>query len=96
MNVTVENLAPCKKLVRIEVDAVAVDTAFATMEKSFQKEANIPGFRVGKAPIPMVLKKHGDAIKEEVKRNLRPHCLKNSARWAIPTSRKSNSHAVNR
>ena len=70
MNVTVENLAPCKKLVRIELDATAVDTVFATMEKSFQKEANIPGFRIGKAPIPMVIKKHGDAIKEEVKRKL--------------------------
>ncbi len=70
MNVTVENLAPCKKLVRIEVDAAAVDTAFAAMEKSFQKEANIPGFRPGKAPITMVVKKHGDAIKDEVKRKL--------------------------
>ena len=70
MNVTVENLAPCKKLIRIELDAATVDTAFAAMEKSFQKEANIPGFRVGKAPIPMVIKKHGDAIKDEVKRKL--------------------------
>ena len=70
MNVTVENLAPCKKLVRIELEAQAVDAAFAAMEKNFQKEANIPGFRPGKAPIPMVVKKHGDAIKEEVKRKL--------------------------
>jgi len=70
MNVTVENLAPCKKLVRIELEASAVDAAFAAMEKSFQKEANIPGFRPGKAPIPMVVKKHGDAIKDEVKRKL--------------------------
>jgi len=70
MNVTVENLAPCKKLVRIEVDATTVDAAFASMEKEFQKEANIPGFRPGKAPIPMVVKKHGDAIKDEVKRKL--------------------------
>ena len=70
MNVTVENLAPCKKMVRIELDAQAVDTAFATVEKGFQKEARLPGFRPGKAPIPMVIKKYEAEIKEEVKRKL--------------------------
>ena len=35
MNVTVENLAPCKKLVRIELDAPAVDAAFADMTKEY-------------------------------------------------------------
>jgi trigger factor len=70
MNVTVENLAPCKKLVRVEVDAAAVDAAFAAMEKNFQKEASLPGFRPGKAPIPMVVKKYDAEIKDEVKRKL--------------------------
>ena len=70
MNVTVENLAPCKKLVRVELDAPAVDATFATIEKSFQKEANLPGFRPGKAPIPMVVRKYESEIKEEVKRKL--------------------------
>jgi trigger factor len=70
MNVTVENLAPCKKLVRVELDAPAVDAAFAAIEKSFQKEANLPGFRPGKAPIPMVVRKYEQEIKDEVKRKL--------------------------
>jgi trigger factor len=70
MNVTVENLAPCKKLVRVELDVPAVDAAFAAMEKSFQKEANLPGFRPGKAPLPMVVKKYDAEIKAEVKRKL--------------------------
>lgn len=70
MNVTVENLAPCKKLVRIEVDAQAVDAAFSAMEKNFQKEARLPGFRPGKAPIAMVVKKYDAEIKDEVKRKL--------------------------
>ena len=30
MNVTVETLAPCKKLVRIELDEKSVETAFET------------------------------------------------------------------
>ena len=70
MNVTVENLAPCRKLVRIEVDAQTVDTTFANITKEFQKQASIPGFRPGKAPVAMVLKKHEQDIADEVKRKL--------------------------
>ena len=70
MNITVENLAPCKKLVRVEVDVKAVDEAFETVTKSFQKEAALPGFRPGKAPRALVLKKYEPDIKTEVKRKL--------------------------
>ena len=70
MNITVENLAPCKKLLRVEVDAKAVDEAFDAVTKDFQKQASLPGFRPGKAPRAMVLKKYEPDIKDEVKRKL--------------------------
>lgn len=70
MNVTVENLASCRKLVRIEVDAQTVDAQFASITKEFQKQAALPGFRPGKAPVAMVLKKYEGDIAEEVKRKL--------------------------
>jgi trigger factor len=70
VNVTVENLAPCKKLLRVEVDAKAVDEAFAAMTKDFQKQASLPGFRPGKAPVAMVVKKYEKDIEDEVKRKL--------------------------
>ncbi len=70
MNVTVENLAPCKKLVRVEVDAQAVDAAFESTTKDFQKQAALPGFRPGKAPKELVLKKYEKDIQDEVKRKL--------------------------
>jgi len=70
VNVTVENLAPCKKLLRVEVDAKAVDEAFDAVTKDFQKQASLPGFRPGKAPRAMVLKKYEPDIKDEVKRKL--------------------------
>jgi trigger factor len=35
-----------------------------------RKEASLPGFRPGKAPIPMVVKKYDAEIKDEVKRKL--------------------------
>jgi trigger factor len=70
VNITVENLAPCKKLLRVEVDAKAVDEVFDAITKDFQKQAALPGFRPGKASREMVLKKYEPEIKTEVKRKL--------------------------
>ena len=72
VNVTVENLAPCKKLVRIEVEAKDVDVAFESMAKDFQRQVSLPGFRPGKAPRDMVLKKYDKDIHDEVKKKLIP------------------------
>jgi len=70
VNVSVENLAPCKKLVRVELDVTAVNTVFDAVTKDIQKQANLPGFRPGKAPLPMVVKKYDAEIKDEAKRKL--------------------------
>ncbi|MEY4918214.1 MAG: hypothetical protein RL616_2127, partial [Verrucomicrobiota bacterium] len=70
MNITIENLAPCKKLVRVELDAAAVDTAFDAITKDYQKQAVLPGFRPGKAPRDMVVKKYSAEIRDEAKRKL--------------------------
>jgi trigger factor len=70
VNVSVENLAPCKKLVRVELDAKSVDEIFDAITKDFQKQAALPGFRPGKAPRDMVVKKYGAEIKDEAKRKL--------------------------
>ena len=70
MNVTVENLAPCKKLVRVEVETQKVDETFASITKDFQRRASLPGFRPGKAPRDMVLKKYEKDIEDEVRRKL--------------------------
>jgi trigger factor len=70
VNITVENLAPCKKLLRVELDAKAVDEAFDAMTKNYQKQAALPGFRPGKAPRDLILKKYEADINGEVKRKL--------------------------
>ncbi len=70
MNVTVEDLAPCKKLLRVELDAKAVDEAFESMTRDFRKQVSLPGFRPGKAPRELVLKKYEKDIQDEVKRKL--------------------------
>lgn len=70
MNVTVENLAPCKKLLRVEVEAQVVDAAFEETTKEFMKYVRLPGFRPGKAPRHLVVKSHGAQIEDEVRRKL--------------------------
>jgi trigger factor len=70
VNVTVEELAPCKKLVRFEVDTAAVEAAFDTVTKDFQKQVSVPGFRAGKAPREMVAKRYEQDITEKVKQKL--------------------------
>lgn len=70
MNVTVENLAPCKKLLRVEVPAEKVDETFNSVTKDFGKQAALPGFRPGKAPAAMVLRKYETDIADETKRKL--------------------------
>lgn len=70
MNVTVEELGSCKKLLRFEIDAQAVNEAFAAVEKDYQRHALLPGFRPGKAPADRVLKKYEKDILDEVKRKL--------------------------
>ncbi|HTD66705.1 MAG TPA: trigger factor, partial [Candidatus Limnocylindria bacterium] len=70
MNVTVENLGPCKKLLRFDIDAAAVKSAFDEATKTYQKEVSLPGFRPGKAPKDMVLKRYEKEIADEAKRKL--------------------------
>lgn len=70
MNVNVEELAPCKKLLRVDVEAQAVDQTFEQVTADFQKEAHLPGFRAGKAPRAMVESRYKQEIEKEVKRKL--------------------------
>ncbi len=55
---------------RVELDVTAVDSAFDAIAKDYQKQAALPGFRPGKAPLPMVVKKYDTEIKDEAKRKL--------------------------
>jgi len=70
VNVTLEHLAPCKKLLRVEVETQKVDETFENITKEFQKQAALPGFRPGKAPRDMVVRKFSKDIEDEVKRKL--------------------------
>jgi trigger factor len=70
VEVTVTDLSPCRKQLRIEVDAETVDAKFDTVAKDFRRQAHIPGFRPGKAPLANVMRAYNDKIAEEAKRAL--------------------------
>jgi trigger factor len=72
MNITVEDVAPCKKRLKIEVPANRVKQAYDKVADDFQKEARIPGFRPGHAPRTVVLKKYHKDIESEAQRALVP------------------------
>jgi len=72
MAVTIENSAPCRKKLRVEVDAQRVAGTRAEILQEFRKVANIPGFRPGKAPEPMVEKRYAGQIDEELRKRLIP------------------------
>lgn len=70
VNVSVEILGPCKRLMRVEIEAAKVDEVFGEITREFQREARLPGFRPGKAPKDMVAKRYETEIKDEAKRKL--------------------------
>ena len=72
MNITVEDVAPCKKRLKIEVPANRVKEAYDRVADDFQKEARIPGFRPGHAPRTVVVKKFHKDIESEAQRTLVP------------------------
>jgi trigger factor len=72
MAVTIENTAPCRKKLRVEVDAQRVAGTRAEILQEFRKFASIPGFRPGKAPEPMVEKRYAGQIDEELRKRIIP------------------------
>ena len=70
MNVSVEILGPCKRLMRVEIEAAKVEETFAEITHRFQREARLPGFRPGKAPKDMVAKRYETEVRDEAKQDL--------------------------
>ena len=76
MTITVEDIAPCKKRLKIEVPANRVKQAYDKVADDFQKEARIPGFRPGHAPRAVVVKKFHKDIEGEAQRTLVPEAYR--------------------
>ena len=75
MQHTVEDLSPVKKKVAVTVPADEVDATINRAAAQYRSRVTLPGFRRGKAPLPMVEKRfsqdiYNDAVNELVNGNI--------------------------
>ncbi len=68
--VTIENSGPCRKKVSIEVPEETVKTALDERYKELHREAIVPGFRKGRAPLRLLEKRFGSDVSQQVKLKL--------------------------
>lgn len=68
----------CKRTVEVEIPAGEVDREYGRIARDFQKQARIPGFRPGRAPLSLVRKRFDDKIREEVLSALLPAHLRST------------------
>jgi trigger factor len=64
--------ATCRRELELEIPAADVQKAVEKVAKEFARVARIPGFRPGKAPVPLIRRRFADDIKGEVLQSLLP------------------------
>ena len=67
MDVTVDDVAACRKKLTITFPREEIDQKFAARFAELEREALLPGFRPGRAPRRLIEKRFRDAVTEEVR-----------------------------
>jgi trigger factor len=70
MKVEIEEIGPCKKLIKVEISKEKIDDEWQEQLNELCRMTNLPGFRKGKAPRSLVERKYGDRLMEDVKQKL--------------------------
>lgn len=70
MKLSVSNAGVCRKTLKIEVAADAVAATRAQVLQDLQRVAQVPGFRVGRAPQDLVVRHYGAKAREETVRRV--------------------------
>ncbi len=68
MNIEIEEVGPCKKLLKFEIPKETIEDEWQKQLKEVSRMANLPGFRKGKAPRKLLERNYGGKIMDEVKR----------------------------
>ncbi len=79
----IEEIGPCRKQLRIEVPAPAVEAEMARITGEYSRRARLPGFRKGKVPPALVQRHYADEIRRELLDRLVPRY------WRQATAEKS-------
>ncbi|MBS1269271.1 MAG: Trigger factor [Gammaproteobacteria bacterium] len=76
MQVSVENTGTLGRLMTVAIPADEVEQQIQTRLKHLAKNARLPGFRPGKAPLKIINAHYGDRVLQEVAGNLIENSLK--------------------
>jgi trigger factor len=70
ISVNITDVGPCKKHLKITIPRDEIDRQYEESLDSLRKEAHVPGFRVGRAPRQLVVKRFKKQVSDQVKSNL--------------------------
>lgn len=70
MKSNVEKVSNLVRKLNVEIPAETVSSAYQKILKLFQKQANIKGFRPGKAPLATIKSVYGDKVKQDLAQEL--------------------------
>lgn len=70
MKTSTKNLDKCQVRLSIALDADEIGSVVKEVEKTFMREAQIPGFRKGKVPIGIIRKEFASGLKQETERSM--------------------------
>lgn len=82
LKVEIENIDSCKKTLKIEVPPEDVNAEFEKAYEEVRKNAEVPGFRKGRAPHSVIKMRFSEFIKAEVVDNLVPPMFEKAAEEA--------------
>src|SRR5882762_3405876 len=68
--VEMQDIGPCKKHIKVTVDRKNVDELLDGKYKELMTDAQVPGFRPGKAPREIVIRKYHKDVTSQVKGQL--------------------------
>jgi trigger factor len=72
MKSKMKKLSGTSRRIEVNMPKETVDRVFSEVLEDIRKQAVIPGFRAGKAPADLVMKKHSKQVNDEVKQRLIP------------------------
>lgn len=78
MNITIERQEKCLATLRVEIPSATVSAEKSKILAQYAKDAKIPGFRPGKAPLAVIEKRYQKDITEEVEYRLINQSLQES------------------
>src|SRR5262249_29994846 len=68
--VDINDAGPCKKHLRVSIPRAEIDRQFEESLENLRKDATVPGFRPGRAPRQLVVKRFKKQVTEQVKTSL--------------------------